>query len=383
MNKAVLTAFLFFGVGLALSAKAESPFTGYLPWNDVSPFVNLTWEDPRGKPYRVTLLLFCPGAQEVKIANSPDFVGAEWKPMQSEMRWTLGNDDVTTVFVVYKRRLPEGKGAMVTPVVSYTLDRKNTWKKIERFGAKGYLDWSTGIINMAAEATDQVTDRHGHGNSQALAEETLSAFAYDIASALPLEPGLSLKELLRLEPRLEGSLLGILPTLHITDIAHPSAGRTRLEGSLSIVGGGKNPGFIAFAGPLKHPKIPHIEAQWDVIYQTLVLDVRGFRYSPGLFPQVKSDDGRALVNTSRTTNRILPYARYLRSLDDKGGIPDAFWPSGSKAPRPDKQLFVKAVALDAQEPGAILVSRRQERQVHANEESLDRFCNGGLVILTD
>ncbi|MBL8991709.1 MAG: hypothetical protein JNM63_00115, partial [Spirochaetia bacterium] len=359
MNKAILAAIFLFELGLA--AGAEGPFTGYLPWNDVSPFVNLTWEDPRGKPYRVTLLLFCPGAQEVKIANSPDFAGTEWKPMQTEVRWTLGNEDIATVFVVYKKRLPEGKGAMVTPVVSYTLDRKNTWKKIERFGAKGYFDWSTGLINAAAEARDQATDRHGHGNSQALAEETLSAFTYDIAVALPLEPGLSLRELLRLEPRLENTLLGILPNLRITDISHPSSGQTRVEGNLIITGSAKNTGFIGFASPLRHPRIPRIEAQWDVIYQTLVLDVRGFRYSPGLFPQVKSDDGRALVNTSRTTNRFLPYARYLRSLDDKGAMPAGFWPAGVKAPRADKQLFVKAVGLDGQEPGTIIVSRRQER----------------------
>ncbi len=345
----------------------------------------LSWDDPKGPPHRVNLEFFCPGAQEIKVSNDPDFPGAEWKPWQSSIRWTLGDDQVATVFVAFKKRQPEGKGARVTPVTSYTLDKKDTPKKIERFGKHGYLDWTRGELVVFATATvESKESRHGSANSQALAEAQLADNAYQCAVRIQVEAGLSLGELLKLEPSLGSTLTTHLQSLRLTDISQPTSVSTKLEGRLSLTAdktGKRVPGFFPFSKPLRQKPIPKIPTQWDQTYDLLIIDVRGFRYEPSLFPQIRADDGRTLVAASRTTNRTAGYVRYLRSLDPQGNLP---WGSLGFVKVPaERQLFVKAIGLDANEPGAILVSRRHERQIHGNEASLDRFCNGGLILLTD
>ena len=125
MNK---IGFLFFFFSF-FALKAN--FTGYPLWESASPEIKIKLEEKQtyGLFSEVSVLLHCPYANDYKISNDPTFKNALWRKVKPKINWQLKKEYITTVYAIFRKHNKEKNIKEISPIVHYTLDRKNLEKK--------------------------------------------------------------------------------------------------------------------------------------------------------------------------------------------------------------------------------------------------------------
>ncbi len=376
MNKLV---FLFFFFSF-LVVKAN--FTGYPLWVSASPEIKIELKEKQsyGLFSEVSILLHCPYANDYKISNDPTFKNALWRKVKPKITWKLKKEYITTVYVIFRRHNKEKNIKEISPIVHYTLDRKNLEKKIDK-KPNGYINWTDLYIsvNVTNVQKQQAGERYLFASAQKRAEETINSYLYDILKDIDTNSFYTIKDFTSIYENIQEKILNYLnQEVKINEIFYPSKNTVVVSGSLNLYSSFfKKNHFISLLKPRLNQQSLIKKNYYETIINTLVIDVKKMNFKPCLFPEVILENDQIIIHPSFNTNSSIPYVRYIRSLEKLN--------EKLKFQKKQKNSFliIKPLALKIKEKSKIIITQRHKEILLGNQQTIDQIANGGFFILTD
>lgn len=367
LNKTVALFLLLCNFGFA------SSLVGYQNWAGANPKIEVQVNESVVPPLDVKIVVRCEGASAFKVSNDPSFRGATWREFVPSLYWMLNpKDTISTIYFVFKKKTE--KGTFVTEIETYSFDRYNLSRKIDRVGDSGYVDWTAGNIHIDVFSTYplQGGERYSTDKAQQIAETKLYETAFKLIQKIQVDYFFRVKDILALNPILRNDMNRYLSQIKVTDIKYHSRESVELNAILSF-SFGKNPKHlnISFLSLPLQNDYESVSNVYSSQFDSLLLDLRGSFFKPCLFPQVISEDGKPLVSVSRFVSKDAVYARYIRSL------------SKQISQQMGKALIVKAYNVSSGDKSKIMLSKRYESLLTGNETTLSNICNGNFYILTE
>ena len=378
MIRGFLFSIFFYFLSAALEgADSEAPklpraFTGYRLWTQHKAKILFRYNESDRNPDTVFVTLECPGAQEFKISNRPDFKGARWRKFKKELPWSLETSKpIPTVYAAFKRQNNETGQFEVTFPVHYSLHKKALYKKIEKF-EKAYMDWTEGKIFLEVESSVHGQDsRYAIGKAQMLAEQELKRQAYETLKNLPLNFFYRIKDYLKLNQSLYGLVNQSIDQMKLIEINYPDPHSAQIKGEIAF-SSSQGAELALRLKEYKEQTEVNVVKKYEKIYRDLVIDVRNMDMVLCLFPVLITESGKEVLNAKKHTQGHQLFVKYLRSQKD--------YPWKSTSP---ERLYIRALSVKNEERSKIVISDRYAELLHSNLETYSNFVNGGLHVLVD
>ena len=356
-----------------------SSFVGYPLWQTAEPKIRIETDNlSKILPIEVSVFLDCEGAETYKISNNKNFKNAVWKKVVPELKWFLEEKDFATVYVIFRRTHPDKDTKEISPVVHYTIDRKNIYKKIVRL-KHGYVDWTDFKI-VAQEIYSNKNEsnvRYFFKPLQIQAEKNINSYLYAIFKNLALNSYYKIKDLLLLHETFDQNILKYInKERKLFEISYLSKESIRLSGKVAIYS--ENDGLIDFLKPKIGRENPPQKDFFETKIDHLVIDVRNLNFKLCLFPEVISESEEILIHHRHHKKLSQSYVSYLRTLD---GLERYL--KKNNDPKKGQTLIIKPLALKTGEESKIIVTKRYYDLIAGNRKNISKIANGGFLILTD
>ena len=361
---------------------------GYRDWVSARPRIHIILDEKDKKPANVEIRLKCHGAREFKISNHPTFSSSTWQKMTSKIAWRLDPfKDIAVIWVIFKRKNPTTGKYEISSPISYTIDKKNPYKKITSYD-NGYIDWTDSKIILKATGKKSKNNKARYDISEAreLAEEKLTKFSYEILKQIPISYQYTLGEFLKIDKVNRINVNAILNSRQLKEINHPKVDQVELTAEITFYARGKDSG-LAF--DLKQTQTSfkiEVDNNRNTIFDILVIDVRGIDYFLSMYPKIVSDDGEPVINIFYYTNAQSVYIKYLRYLEEAylTGKSTFLEEKNQKSKtRKPNMLYVRATRVSEGNRSKIFITRRYKELIQSNPGTMHNICNGQMFILVD
>ena len=302
--------------------------------------------------------------------------------MTSSIPWRLNEDDLVTVYVIYRREHPHNAYKEVSPIVHDTLDRKNIEKKIQKT-PHGYINWTDGLIQttVTLRQTQAPHERYTFAHVQTQAEKNSFGEALLIFKSLDINAFYQVSDFLVLNPTLLQKILEPLKTsFHVKEITYPTSNAVQITGVFFLYS--SNTTLLHAFKPSDSQSVPDPPPKISSYATTLayvVIDVRNLPFKPVLFPEIFSAENRPIILPQEHSNYTVPYVRYVRSLRHI----ETYLPSNSKPSTTSPPMIIQALTLSPNENSRIILIPSYHKLLRSNPTSIHNLASGGLIVLTD
>ena len=366
----------------------------YNLWKDANPFIKIKVPKSQTSALlnEVDIILKCPYAEEYKLADELTFKNAQWHKLSENVKWKFYDaDEITTVYAIFRKSNPNQAGKSVTKIVHDTIDRKSTYKKITR-QKNGYVDWTDLkiITETYAYEDHQTKKRYFSSKTQQKAETVLFKTTFDIFKELPINDIYKVKDLLAITPALYDRILKHTKNISIKDIEYPNNYTIYLLGELNIYNRkikkklNREDALIQFLKP--NLKIrTQVPKNYETSIHALIVDTRGFQFEPYLFPEIISKQQENIIHPQHHTDTFVPYARYIRSIDELSSLKDLLEKNITIKQRNQnsQSLIIKADHIKTDEKHKIIISDRYVTLLQDMGENAKQIANGNFYIIID
>lgn len=343
------------------------------------------------------------GADRMMVSNYDDFRGAKWLPYKEKVLWQLRQDkEIVTVYAVFSKRNPDSGLVEISPIVHYTIDKRDFSRVLERTDS-GYIDWTRGALLIEKEKEGKVSfngRQSFHRLRDRLERESqrdLFLSASDIVMDLRISPTYTVREKLLLENIRPDFLFPVLNSVKLVDSLVDTSDK---EPGMLVA---KATAFLSFTKPNESVRESAVRESAgnvngngslaganakDCLYRyfdnrwvepdtgtdsqdgffSLVIDLRGFRYPPSMFPSIENERSQPVLNGSLYKNCAVPFVRFTRSLKQMA--------------LPKKTMLAKAYDIRLKD-FTIILSQRYWRSLLSSKDHLQRIANGNFWILVD
>ena len=379
--------FCFFIISNLTFVFSIRSFVGYRHWIDANPSIQVVLDEKDNSSVNVEVKIECFGAEEFQISSDPSFNSSKWRRITSKLSWRLDpSKDIAAVWVVFKRKNPVMQKYEVSTPISYSIDKKNTYKKITSY-SNGYIDWTEGkvVLEVVGEKSKDNKARHDISQAQRVAEEKLLQASYEILKLIPLNYYYTVEKFLKMDTVNKIDLNAILNSTQLKEIKHPEIDKVELTGEITFYANENKPGLRFSLKQIHQPyKIENLSSR-NTTYDALVIDVRGQDYSLAMYPEITGDNGDPVVSTFYYTNDQKVYVRYMRYLEKSYviGKSDFLKNNQEKEKNAPQVLYVKAIDVSEDNKSRIIITERYKQLIQSNPKTMYNICNGQMFVLVD
>lgn len=391
----ILPAFLFGQLFGQLFFEPPKPrvLIGYRVTPSLNPHIWIEIMQSFDNFFTISVRFNARGADRMMVSNYDDFRGARWQPYEEKLAWQLEKDkDIATVYAVFSKRNQDSGLVEISPIVHYTIDKQDFSRVLEKT-ASGYVDWTRSALLIEQEKEGKVTfsgRQSFHRLQDRLEKESqrdLFLSASSIVMDLRLSPTYTIREKLLLENIKPDFLFPVLNSVKLVDSIVDTSSRepgvlvakaraflsfTKQDGVVR-----RNIGHDNFAVGNEKCLYRYFDNQWRTPdmgsdsqdgFFSLVIDLRGFRYPPSMFPSIENERSEPILNGSLYNDCSVPFVRFIRSLNN--------------LTLPKKTMLAKAYDIRLKD-FTIILSQKYWRSLISSKDHLNSIANGNFWILVD
>ena len=346
---------------------------GYRFWKNSQANIVIKDDPPAlNSLFEATLYLKAPGASEMKISNYADFRGSEWvKYVEKKTKWVMRNEQIVTVYVVFKRYNLTNKRWEISPIVHYSLDKNEAKRKIIRT-QHGYIDWTKGTLFVQAfDKVFNASKRYNLTFSLQKASIKANDYAFNNLSEIFIYPFFTIKDYYNIKPNKGVELKEYLnKNIEVVNITYPSKQSAQITKKLNFFS--QDPSLLdQVKKAMKTSQLKKFKSTQNFKlnqFSALVLDLREANFLPSLMIKIVGSNEEEIFNISLHNKKKLPFVQYIRSLKDFNL-------------NQDNILFIKAYRIEKN--GNIVISNRYKNILFENIRYLKTIANGNLYLLID